>query len=53
MSHPSWVCGLKRFIIIQSIDVLKSHPSWVCGLKHLPLSAWVFNVSHTLRGCVD
>ena len=34
MSHPSWVCGLKRFFKDYKIMTNKeSHPSWVCGLK--------------------
>ena len=34
-SHPSWVCGLKRFIPLYYCPARWSHPSWVCGLKHL------------------
>ena len=33
MSHPSWVCGLKREKVGKPILVNRSHPSWVCGLK--------------------
>ena len=33
-SHPTWVRGLKLFIIFFSPKVLKSHPTWVRGLKH-------------------
>ena len=41
-SHPSWVCGLKRFVSFISIMFTESHPSWVCGLKHL-----IFKAMHT------
>ena len=34
-SHPSWVCGLKQFLISHNLIIFKSHPSWVCGLKLL------------------
>ena len=52
-SHPSWVCGLKRFdeVIFRKYD--KSHPSWVCGLKLLATLAPNSLECHTLRGCVD
>ena len=32
-SHPSWVCGLKRYSVVYSVSIILSHPSWVCGLK--------------------
>ena len=32
-SHPSCVCGLKRFLLISQTNGKASHPSWVCGLK--------------------
>ena len=32
-SHPSWVCGLKRYAIYLAFERIGSHPSWVCGLK--------------------
>ena len=33
LSHPSWVCGLKRLSSGQRKSQDLSHPSWVCGLK--------------------
>ena len=32
-SHPTWVCGLKLFLIFPNLRSTKSHPTWVCGLK--------------------
>ena len=34
MSHPTWVRGLKPYLIINIITVSMSHPTWVRGLKH-------------------
>ena len=34
MSHPAWVCGLKRGLWERPNILQKSHPAWVCGLKH-------------------
>ena len=34
MSHPTWVCGLKRLHSLTTACTVKSHPTWVCGLKH-------------------
>ena len=33
MSHPTWVRGLKPYLIINIITVSMSHPTWVRGLK--------------------
>ena len=33
LSHPSWVCGLKRPDRLGWLTAQGSHPSWVCGLK--------------------
>ena len=33
MSHPAWVCGLKLFLIVNTVHFFWSHPAWVCGLK--------------------
>ena len=33
MSHPSWVCGLKHYLVVFLVVITPSHPSWVCGLK--------------------
>ena len=33
-SHPAWVCGLKLFLIVNTVHFFWSHPAWVCGLKH-------------------
>ena len=33
LSHPSWVCGLKRLCCLTLLYGVLSHPSWVCGLK--------------------
>ena len=33
MSHPAWVCGLKRDYYKWSSKQKQSHPAWVCGLK--------------------
>ena len=32
-SHPTWVRGLKPFLVDQAKETLKSHPTWVRGLK--------------------
>ena len=32
-SHPTWVCGLKRYWQWKSNIDTVSHPTWVCGLK--------------------
>ena len=37
-SHPSWMRGLKLFVIILLVNmVILSHPSWMRGLKFLDL----------------
>ena len=33
VSHPAWVCGLKRIMFDDILDQALSHPAWVCGLK--------------------
>ena len=33
-SHPTWVCGLKLFEVLDELTSVQSHPTWVCGLKH-------------------
>ena len=33
LSHPTWVCGLKRYWQWKSNIDTVSHPTWVCGLK--------------------
>ena len=33
LSHPTWVCGLKRQQSSQDVNTQLSHPTWVCGLK--------------------
>ena len=33
-SHPALVCGLKLFLIVNTVHFFWSHPAWVCGLKH-------------------
>ena len=33
VSHPAWVCGLKRSNQITVSTCMTSHPAWVCGLK--------------------
>ena len=38
LSHPSWVCGLKRINNKLQDSIFESHPSWVCGLKHRKLA---------------
>ena len=53
MSHPSWVCGLKRLTYIHTKRERMSHPSWVCGLKPPQTQRANSGWSHTLRGCVD
>ena len=52
-SHPSWVCGLKHVKCNVRNSKIRSHPSWVCGLKLTSLKIYLFELSHTLRGCVD
>ena len=34
-SHPTWVCGLKHCLYMNTCCSHKSHPTWVCGLKPL------------------
>ena len=53
MSHPAWVCGLKRSICYVILGLRESHPAWVCGLKHRTWWIRCSRISHTLRGCVD
>ena len=36
MSHPTWVCGLKRTKAQNEAAGGVSHPTWVCGLKPRP-----------------
>ena len=53
LSHPAWVCGLKR-VYYQYLKVNSmSHPAWVCGLKHAFDQLILYPTCHTLRGCVD
>ena len=33
-SHPTWVRGLKRFLLVNVAPPVLSHPTWVRGLKH-------------------
>ena len=53
VSHPSWVCGLKLWMMVVNHGFSVSHPSWVCGLKLEILIVVAEVLSHTLRGCVD
>ena len=53
MSHPTWVRGLKPSTSDDWRFVTKSHPTWVRGLKQKAISKLAFDVSRTLRGCVD
>ena len=54
MSHPSWVCGLKRtfaHVEIRPPGVTPFVGVWIeTALGATRLSA---NLCHTLRGCVD
>ncbi len=52
-SHPTWVCGLKRYWQWKSNIDTVSHPTWVCGLKLNIHFRKILIISHTLRGCVD
>ena len=52
-SHPTWVRGLKLYILAHLVDVFSSHPTWVRGLKHGISNREVIVKSRTLRGCVD
>ena len=52
-SHPAWVCGLKQYLVTESVRFCKSHPAWVCGLKPNTLISQIVCLRHTLRGCVD
>ena len=59
MSHPSWVCGLRRYDWTERRQHRTSHPSWVCGLKHRPRRqqipceqshpSWVCGLKHGLN----
>ena len=52
-SHPSWVCGLKLFYYINTLDI-KSHTLRGCVDWNSTTFASVISIfSHTLRGCVD
>ena len=53
LSHPAWVCGLKRKTSRSPILLYGSHPAWVCGLKLKTYCTIFYYLSHTLRGCVD
>ena len=48
-SHNS---GLNLLIYNMLLDI-ESHPAWVCGLKLFVFAMAVYNIGHTLRGCVD
>ena len=48
-SHNS---GLNLLIYNMLLDI-ESHPAWVCGLKHVVNIKTSWQISHTLRGCVD
>ena len=52
VSHPAWVCGLKRFSRALSNGCVLSHPAWVCGLKpnHAFVNAW-YRGSHPAWVC--
>ena len=52
-SHPTWVRGLKPFLVDQSKETLKSHPTWVRGLKQRNSQKNRNLYRRTLRGCVD
>ena len=41
-SHPSWVCGLKHYLVVFLEIIIPSHPSWVCGLKQNEYKAMGF-----------
>ena len=43
-SHPTWVCGLKRYWQWKSNIDTVSHPTWVCGLKQ-PSQSLLFFIS--------
>ena len=46
-SHPTWVRGLKPFLVDQAKETLKSHPTWVRGLKQSVYKLYqVTNKSH-------
>ena len=53
MSHPTWVRGLKLYLLAIIPAFLKSHPTWVRGLKLVDEVVAVRGVRRTLRGCVD
>ena len=53
-SHPSWVRGLKQFIVVRMKAGGESHPSWVRGLKRIfQIQAPRTRLRRTLHGCVD
>ena len=53
MSHPIWVRGLKRKILVELIDRIESHPIWVRGLKLVVPKIEIGKSRRTLYGCVD
>ena len=51
-SHPSWVCGLKRYSSKRIQRNGMSHPSWVCGLKRVKICQMICSVmSHPSWVC--
>ena len=44
-SHPTWVRGLKQFLVINVLNLIWSHPTWVRGLK---LRIWLISVQSPL-----
>ena len=54
MSHPAWVCGLKRLYVCVASERTGVTPCvgvWIETIKEE--NNFVELKSHTLRGCVD
>ena len=53
-SHPTWVRGLKPFVILQSFYLVYVAPYVGAWIETERVCIWVFTFnSRTLRGCVD
>ena len=52
-SHPTWVRGLKYYVLAVALDPPESHPTWVRGLKYLHQGRPKQGGRRTPRGCVD
>ena len=52
-SHPSWVCGLKLYVILITFRLIRHTLRGCVDWNLIPLTEPCDKPSHTLRGCVD